>query len=158
MTVFRHLPQFVFLALTAAFSVVAFTIYSLGVSHVNDQLEPSQMVAASGALLRLNGLGAAVSPVVLGSLIAAFGPRSYFATLASLTLLLTAFDLWRKHRRQSVPAELKGRFVAAGPQGPGPRIATNPLALSDAAGPPDRTAGAPAQTESDDGSTEKVRH
>ena len=158
LAVFRHLPQFVFLAVTASFSVMAFTIYSLGVSHVNDQLEPSQMVAASGALLRLNGLGAAISPVVLGSLIAAFGPRSYFAMLASLTFLLSAFDLWRKRRRQSVPAELKGRFVAAGPQGPGPRIATNPLALEDAAGTADGTASAPPQTESHEGSSGEMRH
>ncbi len=158
LAVFRHLPQLVFLAVTASFSVMAFTIYSLGVSHVNDQLEPSQMVAASGALLRLNGLGAAISPVVLGSLIAAFGPRSYFAMLASLTFLLSAFDLWRKRRRQSVPAELKGRFVAAGPQGPGPRIATNPLALEDAAGTADGTASAPPQTESHEGSSGEMRH
>ncbi len=158
LAVFRHLPQIVFLAMTGSFSVMAFTIYSLGVSHVNDQLESSQMVAASGALLRLNGLGAAISPVVLGSLIAAFGPRSYFATLASLTFLLSAYDLWRKRRRQSVPAELKGRFVAAGPQGPGPRIATNPLALSDAAAPQGGPAGAPPQPESREGSAGEMRH
>ena len=148
LAVFPHLPHFVFFALTASFSIMAFTIYSLGVSHVNDQLEPSQMVAASGALLRLNGLGAAVSPVLLGSLIAAFGPRSYFATLASLTILLSAFDLWRKRRRQPIAAELKGRFVAAGPQGPAPRLATNPLALSHAAAPPGDTPAAPPQAAS----------
>ncbi len=158
LAVFRHLPQFLFLSLTASFSVMAFTIYSLGVSHVNDKLEPSQMVAASGALLRLNGLGAAISPVVLGSLIAAFGPRSYFATLASLTLVLSAFDLWRKRRRKSVPAELKGRFVAAGPQGPAPRVATNPLALSDAAGPSHGSTEAAPQTESHDGAAGDARH
>ncbi len=145
---FRHLPQIVFLALTASFSVMAFTIYSLAVSHVNDHLESSQMVAASGALLRLNGLGAAISPVLLGALIAAFGPRSYFATLASLTILLSAFDLWRKRRRDPVPAELKGRFIAAGPQGPGPRIATSSLGSAgsaDSAPPPEGAPAAPPE-------------
>ena len=147
LTAFPHLPPMAFFGLTAAFSVMAFTIYSLGVSHVNDQLEPSQMVAASGALLRLNGLGAAVSPVLLGSLIATFGPRSYFATLASLTILLSAFNLWHKRRRESVPAELKSRFIAAGPQGPAPRIATSSLGLPSVTAPPEspRTAAPPSE-------------
>jgi MFS family permease len=111
---FRHLPHGVLLALTALFSGVALTLYSLAVSHVNDHLEPAQMVAASSALLRLNGFGAAVSPVLVGGLIAGFGPRAYFAALAGLTGLLTVYDLWRKMRRR--PPDHKRPFVAAQPQ------------------------------------------
>ena len=48
---FREMPHAVFLALTAVFSGFALTLYSLAVSHVNDKLEPAQMVAASSALL-----------------------------------------------------------------------------------------------------------
>jgi MFS family permease len=113
---FRHLPHALFLALTAVFSGVALTLYSLAVSHVNDHLEPAQMVAASSALLRLNGFGAAVSPVLVGGLIAAFGPPAYFAALAGLTGLLTVFDLWRKMRRRTLPPDQKRPFVAAQPQ------------------------------------------
>ncbi|MGH8300485.1 MAG: MFS transporter [Steroidobacteraceae bacterium] len=105
---FRALPHTLVLVLAAAFSGLAFTLYSLGVSHVNDHLEPAQMVAASGALLRLNGIGAALSPILVGALIARFGPRSYFAALASLTALLSIFDLWRKMRRG--PPERKQSF------------------------------------------------
>jgi len=122
---FRHLPQLAFLALTAVFSGVALTLYSQSVSHVNDQLEPAQMVAASSALLLLNGMAAAVGPVLAGSLIAAFGPQAYFATLASLTGTLTVYDLWRKSRRRS-PAR-KAPFIAAHPQGmAGPFLAGTP--------------------------------
>ena len=106
---FRALPHTVVLALAAVFSGLAFTLYSLGVSHVNDHLEPAQMVAASGALLRLNGIGAALSPILVGGLIARFGPRSYFAALACLTALLSIFDLWRKMRRG--PPERKQSFA-----------------------------------------------
>jgi hypothetical protein len=52
-----------------------------------------------------------------GSLIAAFGPPAYFATLATLTGALTIYDLWRKSRRSPVPAEKKGPFITAQPQG-----------------------------------------
>jgi MFS family permease len=105
------LPRPVFLLLAALFSGSALTLYALAVSHVNDQLEPAQMVAASSALLLMNGMAAAAGPALTGSLIAAFGPRAYFATLATLTAALTVFDLWRKSRRGPVPRALKGPFI-----------------------------------------------
>jgi MFS family permease len=111
------MPRAVFLLLTGLFSGFALTLYSLSVSHVNDKLEPTQMVAASSALLRLNGGAAAVGPVLAGSLIAAFGPPAYFATLGALTGMLTIYDLWRKSRRKPVPPEQKGPFINAQPQG-----------------------------------------
>jgi MFS family permease len=124
LALFRNLPHPTFLALTAVFSGLALTLYSLAVSHVNDHLEPAQMVAASSALLRLNGCGAAGSPVLVGALIAAFGPPAYFAALAGLTGLLTVYDLWRQQRRRPVPAERKRPFVAAQPQAAPGQIAS----------------------------------
>lgn len=108
---FGPLPRPVFLALAALFSGSALTLYSLAVSHVNDKLEPAQMVAASSALLQMNGTAAAVGPVLAGSLMHAFGPRAYFATLATLTGALTVYDLWRKAQRSPVPRAQKGPFI-----------------------------------------------
>ena len=113
---FSPMPRALFLLLAALFSGSALTLYSLAVSHVNDKLEPAQMVAASSALLRLNGCAAAVGPVLAGSLIAGFGPPAYFATLATLTGALTIYDLWRKSRRKPVPPEQKGPFISVQPQ------------------------------------------
>jgi MFS family permease len=114
---FGNMPHALFLLLSAIFSGFALTLYSLSVSHVNDKLEPAQMVNASSALLRLNGCAAAVGPVLAGSLIHAFGPPAYFTTLATLTGALTVYDLWRKSRRSPVPPEQKGPFINAHPQG-----------------------------------------
>ena len=114
---FGSLPRAVFLILAALFSGFALTLYSLAVSHINDKLDTTQMVAASSALLRLNGAAAAIGPVLVGSLIAAFGPPAYFATLALLTGALTLYDLWRKARRRPVPPAQKGPFISAQPQG-----------------------------------------
>src|ERR1700675_217006 len=108
---FPEMPHGAFLTLAALFSGLVLTLYSLAVSHVNDKLEPAQMVAASSALLRLNGGAAAIGPVLAGSLIAAFGPPAYFATLATLTGALTVYDLWRKSRRSPVPTAQKGPFI-----------------------------------------------
>jgi MFS family permease len=111
------MPRAVFLVLAALFSGFALTLYSLSVSHVNDKLEPAQMVAASSALLLLNGGAAAFGPVLVGSLMTAFGPEAYFATLATLSGTLAVYDLWRKWRQRPVPPAQKGPFVRAQPRG-----------------------------------------
>jgi MFS family permease len=115
--VFPQMPHFLFLIMTGMFSAFVLTLYSLAVSHVNDKLEPGQMVAASSALLSLNGMAAALGPFLVGSLMKAFGPRAYFEALAILTGTLTIYDLWRKLRRGATPASQKGPFITAQPQG-----------------------------------------
>ena len=114
---FGAMPRVLFLALSALFSGFVLTLYSLAISHVNDKLEPAQTVAASSALLRLNGTAAATGPLLAGSLMAAFGPSAYFVTLGSLTGALTIYDLWRKSRRRPVPSAQKGPFINVQPQG-----------------------------------------
>ena len=113
---FPEMPHIVFLALAALFSGFALTLYSLSVSHVNDKLEPAQMVASSSTLLLLNGGAAAVGPMLAGSLMTAFGPRAYFATLAALSGTLAVYDMWRKSRRRPVPPSQKGPFIRAQPR------------------------------------------
>lgn len=105
------LPRPAFLALAALFSGSALTLYSLSVSHVNDKLEPAQMVAASSKLLLINGTAAAAGPILTGSLMGAFGARAYFGVLGALTGALTLFDLWRKLRQSAVPHSQKNPFI-----------------------------------------------
>ena len=117
LAVSHRLPRALYLGLEALFSGSVLTLYSLAVSHVNDKLEPAQMVSASSALLLLNGAAAAVGPLLVGSLMAAFGPSVYFIALATLTGTLTLYDLWRKSRRKPVPRNLKHPFISVQPQG-----------------------------------------
>jgi MFS family permease len=113
---FRDMPQVLVLALAALFSGLVLTLYSLSVSHVNDKLEPAQMVAASSALLLMNGGAAAFGPVLAGGLMAVYGPPAYFAALAALAATLAVYDLWRKSRRTPVPPAQKGPFIGAQPR------------------------------------------
>ena len=113
---FDEIPRAVFLILAAMFSGLVLTLYSLCVSHVNDKLEPAQMVAASSALLLLSGAAAAIGPVLAGGLISVFGPPAYYATLATLTASLALYNLWRKARSRAVPISQKGPFIRAQPR------------------------------------------
>src|SRR5258708_39030812 len=93
--VFNDMPHGLFLMFAALFSGFVLTLYSLAVSHVNDELELGHMVAASSALLSLNGKAAAIGPVLSGSLIAAVGTKTIFSTIALLPVGLTIYDIWR---------------------------------------------------------------
>jgi MFS family permease len=97
-------------------SGLVLSVYSLGVSHVNDRLETSEMVAASSALLMLNGAAAVIGPIVGGVLMDRLGPDAYFATLAAIAALLAVFCLWRRSRRAPVPREQRGPFIKAQPE------------------------------------------
>jgi MFS family permease len=139
--IFGPHPRGLFLLLTALFSGSALTLYSLAVSHINDRLEASQMVAASSRLLLINGMAASVGPTLAGSLMAVFGPRAYFGTLGTLTAALALYDLWRKAQQEPVPRDLKGPFinaqqiVAIAGLDPAPEAGVEPLELPRPRGP-----------------------
>lgn len=111
-----EMPTALLLALSALASGLVLTLYSLGISHVNDRLDPSQMLAASSALLLLNGGAAVIGPILAASAMGRFDATAYFVTLGSLTAALTLFCLWRRSRRAPVPPEQRGPFINAQPE------------------------------------------
>lgn len=113
---FGHRSELLLFALMACFGGIALTLYSLAVSHINDQLQPHQMVGASGTVMLLNGAGSIAGPFLVATLMQSLGPASYFAFMSSLTGVLAIYGLYRKTRRAPVPADQKGPFVIAQPQ------------------------------------------
>jgi MFS family permease len=116
LAIFTDIPRSLFILLSALFSGLVLTIYSLGLSHVNDRIEAGQMVAVSGALLLLNGGGAVVGPVLAARAVAVWGPPAYFATLAALNGALALYCLWRKLRRVAAPRAERGPYIRTQPQ------------------------------------------
>jgi MFS family permease len=113
-----------------ALSVAAFLyagmslpMYSLCISHTNDFLKPDQMVAASGTLLLLFGIGAIGGPLTVGAFMGSFGPQAYWAYLVVVHALLGLFALYRMTRRAARPIAEQGRFVAM-PPNPSPTAAS----------------------------------
>ena len=102
--------------LAACFGGIALTLYSLALAHINDQLEPAQMVGASGAVVLLNGAGATLGPTLVALLMDRLGPSAYFLFLALQIGGLALYGIYRKRRHAPVPSDQKGSFVTAQPQ------------------------------------------
>src|SRR5210317_1767656 len=81
----------------AVFGGLAFPLYSICIAYTNDHLEPTQMIAASGALVMVGGLGAITGPVLLAMIMDAFGHESLFWSIAvihGLTGLFAIYRMW----------------------------------------------------------------
>jgi MFS family permease len=87
-------------------------MYSLCIAHTNDHLKTDQMVAASGTLMLLYGIGAIGGPFTSGALMGWLGSAAYWGYLAVGYGLIGLFALYRMTRRPARPREEQGRFVA----------------------------------------------
>ncbi len=100
---------------------LAMPLYSLCSVHTNDYLTPTQMVAASGTLVLLSAVGAAVGTPITAFAMDAFGPQAFYGCIGSMLCLITVFALWRSTQRAPVELDEQGDFVV---------MATSPLSVS----------------------------
>ena len=105
------------------FGGLSFPMYSLCVSHTNDNLEPKQMVSASSSLVLAVGLGAALGPSTAAAVMGLIGPNGLFWFLAVVHAGVGVFALYRMTRRAAVPLEDQGHCVAIPP-------AASPVAMA----------------------------
>ena len=105
--------------LAAGFGGIALALYSLALSHINDHLDPEQMVGASGTVVLINGAGATLGPSLVAMSMDAFSAPAYFAFLTVSVGGLALYGIYRKSRRAPVAVEQKAPFVAAQPQAAG---------------------------------------
>ncbi|MEO1650192.1 MAG: MFS transporter [Pseudomonadota bacterium] len=106
-------------AFLLAFAVVggfSLSIHALSIAYTNDYLEPTELVGASSGLVLIMSMGAVVGPLVVGVLMGQFGPGSYPLWLAAIGAGLLVFTIFRMIRRESLPAEAQGPYVAVTPQ------------------------------------------
>lgn len=107
-------PAF-FLAV-AAYGGLSLTTYAVCLAHVNDHLQPEEIVAASATVLLANGIGSAIGPVLVSVAMQFAGPGAFFASIVVLHATFALYAAWRKRQTDAVPAPDKARFVNAPPQ------------------------------------------
>ncbi len=104
------------LALGFLIGSTASPLYSLLIAHTNDYLEPEDMANASGALVFLNGIGAAGTPVLVGLAMTRYGAFSYYYALILLMGSISAYGAYRMTRREAIPVEDTMSYTPVMPQ------------------------------------------
>ncbi len=86
----------------ALYGGLAFAIYPMAVAHLVDHLTNDDIVAGSTVLLLLHGVGAAIGPMLAGSLMDVFGPAALAAHfgIAQLLMALAAFASFKRHAEE----------------------------------------------------------
>ena len=95
----------ILLAAIFVFGGLCFPLYSLCIAHSNDHLEPDQMVAASGTLILVAGIGASTGPALAAALMSVLGPSGFFWCLCGVHGAIGVFALYRMTRRAAVPVD-----------------------------------------------------
>jgi len=108
-------------------------MYSLFGAHINDHLDPTQMVAASSGYVLINGLGASLGPVSVSFAMSATGPGGFFIALSAVLGAIVLFAAWRMTQRPAVAADARTSFVVMPPRTSPIAGALNPEVPEDAA-------------------------
>lgn len=90
---------------------LAMPLYSLCCVHTNDYLTPTQMVAASGTLVLLSAMGAAVGSPITAFAMDILGPQAFFGIIGVMLSSVSVFALWRSTQRVDAVIEEQGDFV-----------------------------------------------
>lgn len=88
-----------------------FPFYSLAVAYSNDWLRAEEILGASGTLVRVNGTGAIIGPLLTAALMALIDTSLFFWTISGLFGTVAAFILWRMLVRDALPRERQRRWV-----------------------------------------------
>lgn len=90
---------------------LAFSIYSIAVAQMVDQLHPDEILSGSSGLLLANGFGAAFGPVVAGGLMSVLGPKALPVFFAVTLAFLAIYSYFRSRRVIDLVTEPHGHFT-----------------------------------------------
>ena len=88
-----------------AFGGLSFPMYSLCLSHANDRLSSSQMLAASSTLVLICGSGAVVGPPIASYAMAYWQGSGFLWYFVVVHFALGVFALYRMTRSSAIPLE-----------------------------------------------------
>jgi len=100
---------------------LAFSIYSIAVAQMVDQLHPDEILSGSSGLLLANGFGAAFGPVAAGGLMTLFGAIALPVFFAVTLGFLALYSFYRSRRVFDLLTEPHGHFT--------PMLRTSPTVL-----------------------------
>lgn len=105
----------IFFLIIACVGGLSLPLYALCGVHINDYLNPTQMVAASGVLVLLSSLGATIGSPLTAAAMDVFGLNAFYGSVASMLASISIFSLWRRTKRPEIAVENAGGFVVMPP-------------------------------------------
>ncbi len=88
-----------------------FPLYSLTMAYSHDWIGPHERLGASATLIRVNGSGAVVGPLVVAALMSVSGSSSFFWTLAGIHSIIAAYILFRIVWKDALPMDKQQAYV-----------------------------------------------
>lgn len=88
-----------------------FPLYSLVVSFALDWTPDGKLLGASGSLIRINGAGALVGPLVAAPIMSALGSQWFFWTMSIAFGMIVAYVVFRISVREALPRERQRDFI-----------------------------------------------
>ncbi|MBL4588840.1 MAG: MFS transporter [Alphaproteobacteria bacterium] len=87
------------------------SIYGQCLAHTNDHIAPRYFVAAGSSLILVNGVGAALGPLIVSIFMTVLSIEVYFLSLTVLFFIIFAYGLYRTQRSPSIPLEDQGEAI-----------------------------------------------
>ncbi len=93
------------------YGALTFPVYALSMSHMNDLLEPAQLVSGAAALVTFMGSGAIAGPVLTAALMTLVGLNGMWIALATFHGLFAIYTIYRFVERPHIPLALQKVFA-----------------------------------------------
>ncbi len=87
------------------------SIYGQCLAHTNDHIAPRYFVAAGSSLILVNGVGAALGPLIVSILMSVVSVEVYFPSLGILFFIVFAYGLYRTQKSPPIPLEEQGEAI-----------------------------------------------
>ncbi|MGH8161502.1 MAG: MFS transporter [Gammaproteobacteria bacterium] len=104
-------PEWLLFIFAFGFGTMALSLYALSVAHMNDRLEPHEVLSATQGLLLATGIGSMLGPLIAGAMFDVAGARGLPWYLAVVLGILALAGIVRTVQHAPPAAKDHGEFV-----------------------------------------------
>ena len=105
-----YLSLILFFIVVAFYSGMCLPMYSLVVAHINDFIQPDEIVGVSATVQSIVGIGAIIGPISASLFMNIIGADGFFVFLFFTHLILGLFGIYRMSKRAK-PDDLESQYV-----------------------------------------------
>ena len=105
-----YLSLILFFIVVAFYSGMCLPMYSLVIAHINDFIQPDEIVGVSATVQSIVGIGAIIGPISASLFMNIIGADGFFVFLFFTHLILGLFGIYRMSKRAK-PDNLESQYV-----------------------------------------------